>query len=354
MKVVWYHPSPYDENSLPSTNLAALETVVSMMRIENDPYVKSLRSQLLKLPPGDERRRLDQKLSKIIHKQDTFTHTGLRDFHRAAKDICMDLGSWAADWYVEKVIEQAKFAANPYNNMMFSWKESEKTYLLSTLSKIHITPASSVESDISAGVTPKVAALIQCLKTEEAEYRQLAETFSGIVFVTRRDAVITLTELLSRFSDLNELFSTGALLGSSSSTKRHAFLDITRQMLKESQQDTLRDFRIGDKNLIISTSVAEEGIDIQACGVVIRWDPPPNIVAWAQSRGRARRKRSTFAVMFQLGGGQEMVIDKWMRAEHQMITLYSDVHRKRIAEYNAGETEDYIEEDEVTFESETG
>jgi ERCC4-related helicase len=41
----------------------------------------------------------------------------------------------------------------------------------------------------------------------------------------------------------------------------------------KAQQAILAEFRSGEKNLIISTAVAEEGIDIQACGCVVRWDP---------------------------------------------------------------------------------
>jgi len=73
-------------------------------------------------------------------------------------------------------------------------------------------------------------------------------------------------------------------------------------MLKEPHEDTLMAFKIDEKTVIISTAVAEEGIDIQACGSVIRWNPPPNMASWAQSRGRARRERSTYTMMFAKGG----------------------------------------------------
>ena len=70
-------------------------------------------------------------------------------------------------------------------------------------------------------------------------------------------------------------------------------MDITRNLVKESQENTLADVKIGKKNVIVSTLVAEE-----ACCSVIRWDPPLNMASWAQSRGRARKKCSTFTVMF--------------------------------------------------------
>ncbi|KIK50442.1 hypothetical protein GYMLUDRAFT_987672 [Collybiopsis luxurians FD-317 M1] len=93
------------------------------------------------------------------------------------------------------------------------------------------------------------------------------------------------------------------------------------------------DFRLGEKNLIVSTSVAEEGIDVQACGCVIRWDRPMNMALWAQSWGRARKRRSTFVMMFEEGAvgvgsgmGREDVV-KWQRLEAEMVARYLDTER---------------------------
>lgn len=327
-KHVIYASPIHTWDGLPSANYQALQVVIDALNIEDDPYVMSLRSRLAKVRLGDDRRRLDQQLSKAVDKEDTFTHKGLRDFARAAADICVELGPWAADWYVAKVIERAKVAANPYNNIMSAWQEKEKRYLLSIISKVHVVPPPSDTDRIINGISPKVRALVDSLIVEEALFRSRDEDYSGLIFVTRRDTVLALAELLRRIPETAQLFRIGCLLGSSSSFKRHSFLDITRNILEESQADTLRDFKIGDKNLIVSTSVAEEGIDIQACGSVIRFDPPPNVVAWAQSRGRARRKRSSFIIMFEETGPQK--VKEWEETERQMMMAYNDPRRDAI------------------------
>ena len=159
---------------------------------------------------------------------------------------------------------------------------------------------------------------------EEKESRTQEEPYSGIIFVTRRDAVLALGEVLSRIPEVRQHFQIGCLLGNSGSFKRHAFLDITRTMLKQTATETLNDFRIGDKNLIVSTAVAEEGIDIQACGNVIRFDPPPNMVAWAQSRGRARRRRSTFILLLDDKDFTIEKIAKWEAMEMDMVQRYTE------------------------------
>ena len=126
------------------------------------------------------------------------------------------------------------------------------------------------------------------------------DLYSVIIFAQRRDTVITLAELLKRHPSTKDVFRVGFLIGSSESSYQHSMMDITRHnLVRESQENTPANFKIGEKNVIVSTSIADEGLDTQACCSVIRWDPPLNMASWAQSRGRARKKRSTFTVMFE-------------------------------------------------------
>lgn len=50
-------------------------------------------------------------------------------------------------------------------------------------------------------------------------------------------------------------------------------------------------------NLLVATSVAEEGLDIRQCNVVIRFDLAKTILAYIQSRGRARKPGSDYILM---------------------------------------------------------
>lgn len=171
--------------------------------------------------------------------------------------------------------------------------------------------------------------------------------YSRLVFATRCDNVLALSKFLIHHPTTQGVFTVGCLLGSSDYSKRHAFLDITRVLLRQSQAETLRDFRIGEKTLIVSTSVAEEGIDIQACGSVIRWDPPQNMVSWAQSRGRARRTRSSFILMFEDGGAQQSLVGQWERLEAAMVAMYTDedrlMHMTDDGDDDDGDDDEYLE-----------
>jgi ERCC4-related helicase len=226
------------------------------------------------------------------------------------------------------VIEQAKHAANPYNIVISNWKDGEKAYLLSILNQVVISPVSYYPDDIVDEASDKVQALINCLLLEKKDTEAENEAYSGLIFVQRRDTVLALAEVLRHHPLTKESFHVGCLLGTSDNSQRHSFLDITRTLVKEPQEDTLLHFKIGEKNVIVSTSVAEEGIDIQACGSVVRWDPPPNMASWAQSRGRARRQRSTYTLMFAAGGTQRNTVAKWETLEKEMVALYNDPSRE--------------------------
>ncbi|TFK19782.1 P-loop containing nucleoside triphosphate hydrolase protein [Coprinopsis marcescibilis] len=340
-----YAPYTNEEQSF-STNLATLSAMIKTLDIEADPSVVSLRKQLSRASPNtQEYRRIDQQLTKAILKKDTFTHRGLRDFQRAAEDICRDLGAWASDWYVWTVVEKAKQASNPYNNIISSWKNTEKKYLLTILNKLVLSPVSYFEDDILSECSDRLRVLVQCLLTEKEEVEQLNTSFSGIIFVQRRDAVIALAELLNNHPIVKPNFNIGVLLGTSESAYRHSLMDVTRTITKQSQDSTIAEFKIGEKNLIIATSVAEEGLDIPACGAVIRWDPPLNMASWIQSRGRARRKRSTFTLMYSLEEDRHKNnVAKWKDLEEGMIDLYQDPSRllpEDIIESDADEPDDF-------------
>lgn len=72
--------------------------------------------------------------------------------------------------------------------------------------------------------------------------------------------------------------------------------------MQQEQKDTIRNFRQGTLNLLISTSVAEEGLDIPECNLVVRYGLLTNEIAQQQASGRARARDSQYSVVAQKGG----------------------------------------------------
>ncbi|CAK6961258.1 ATP-dependent RNA helicase DHX58-like [Scomber scombrus] len=73
-------------------------------------------------------------------------------------------------------------------------------------------------------------------------------------------------------------------------------------MTQNEQTDTIRKFRQGVLNLLISTSVAEEGLDIPECNLVVRYGLLTNEIAQQQARGRARAPEAEYSMVGQTGG----------------------------------------------------
>lgn len=244
-KHVLYPAVNYCETS-PSKCVNALFEVYSSLSIQQDPFVKSLRKKLDSLGvDSPDYHRIDQRLSRVLDKEDSYTHKGLRDFYNAARDICDDIGVWAADWYVWRVVNHALDGDEPFKEMFAEWQNEEKSYLLGVLSRINVQPVSYDDDAIISSVSPKTKALISSLLSEKAIWDANNEIYSGIIFVERRDSVLALEKVLEHHPDTRGVFKTGCLLGSSANSKRRAFLDITSALLKAPQSETLKDFRVG-------------------------------------------------------------------------------------------------------------
>lgn len=66
---------------------------------------------------------------------------------------------------------------------------------------------------------------------------------------------------------------------------------------------TIIKFKDGELNCIFATSVAEEGLDIPDCNLIIRFDLYKTMIQYIQSRGRARQAESTYVHMIEEGNG---------------------------------------------------
>ena len=66
----------------------------------------------------------------------------------------------------------------------------------------------------------------------------------------------------------------------------HYFISVGMTQIE--QERVIKMFKTGENNLLLATSVAEEGLDISDCNYVIRYDMMGNEISLVQSRGRVR------------------------------------------------------------------
>lgn len=121
----------------------------------------------------------------------------------------------------------------------------------------------------------------------------------GIIFVERRTTAFMLAKLLQHLkgidSDLKHL-KCEPVVGHNAG-KKGTHLRKEAQMPIKKQYEVLEKFRREKINLLVSTSVVEEGVDVPHCNNVIRFDFPQNFRAYIQSKGRARAKKSKYLLL---------------------------------------------------------
>ena len=252
----------------------------------------------------------------------------LRRFSDRAQYIQKELGPWASDYYIRESIKQITLAMHGKQNRRLGWQDEQTIYILNSLGQMRATePTFDIELQMDAMVSEKCAKILSFLKIKASS------TFRGIIFVDQRVTAFVLRHLLSVYPGTKSLFKCGTFVGISTNESKK--MELRDLLDPQDQQNTLKDFREGRKNLIIATTALEEGIDISACNVVICFNKPPNLKSYVQRRGRARQEKSTIVLLSSRNSEADIAAD-WEKMESEMIAEYMRDGR------NLAEAEDVI------------
>jgi endoribonuclease Dicer len=85
---------------------------------------------------------------------------------------------------------------------------------------------------------------------------------------------------------------------------------------------TMMNFRKGRLNCLFATSVAEEGLDIPDCNLVIRFDLYATLIQYIQSRGRARHTNSRYIHMCEDGNQEHHQIIREVRQNEGILKRF--------------------------------
>ncbi|XP_052066353.1 uncharacterized protein LOC127705998 [Mytilus californianus] len=134
-----------------------------------------------------------------------------------------------------------------------------------------------------------------------------------LVLVKQRETAFKMKQLLRSHDSIQKLqLKVEAVVG-------HGTTSGTEQGMTVAQQkQILDDMKRKAIDIVVATSVAEEGVDIPECELVITFNPPSTVTALVQMRGRARKNNSKFVVLCN-NSKEKTELEDLMKKERNMI-----------------------------------
>lgn len=169
-------------------------------------------------------------------------------------------------------------------------------------------------------IHPKIVKLKSLLHTQILEN----EDSRILVFCHFRDSVNNIVSILQE----DDLIKVHRFVGQQSKAS-------DKGLTQKEQIQLLKDFREGIYNTLIGTSVAEEGLDIAECDLVVFYDVVPSAIRSIQRRGRTGRKKEGKVYILMAKGTRdegyywaEKRKENSMRKSLKSIRDQEDPHRK--------------------------
>jgi len=225
-----------------------------------------------------------------------------------AKYAAAELGNWCVDrsW-------QRFFEAEPAASM--EAKTARAARWSGTSADVHLGQVRDARQLVESYAFPAPALdlgllsakVIELVKIIREQYQDRNSDRRCIVFVKQRMAARILADLLEQPEMQIPGVRVGVLVRLLTVLSSQYILTV-RQMGSGTREDshklsfrdqivTILKFRKGELNCIFATSIAEEGLDIPDCNVIVRFDLYDTLIQYIQSRGRARQDGSEYIHM---------------------------------------------------------
>ena len=168
---------------------------------------------------------------------------------------------------------------------------------------------------------------VRCLKEQLARHFEHETSSRCIVFVEKRYTARLLKELFLKIGGPH--LHIDILIGTRKGEAGDAKRSFRQQVL------TLSKFKKGELNCLFATSIAEEGLDIPDCNVVIRFDMYKTLIQYIQSRGRARHEESEYITLVETGNGAHaMTMSEVQKGELAMRKFCEALPKDRLLQGN--------------------
>ncbi len=163
-----------------------------------------------------------------------------------------------------------------------------------------------------------------------------------LIFTEYRYTVTNLTELLSNIEGVK----VSQFIGQSSSGKQ-------KGMTQKEQLARLEQFRSGEVNVLVATSVGEEGLDVPAAELVLMYEPVPSAIRSIQRRGRTARQSSGTVKTLVANDTRDQFVSHAAKArERKMYNNLADIERQGRIEFRPSSVNDILVSFQVEIDGE--
>lgn len=223
-------------------------------------------------------------------------------FIKEFQDIYTSMGQWFASKFLALFLEQLSTFSSPESKVL-----TERLNMIKALLQAIIGERDMKRLALE-DINGRIKALVALLQAAHSSNR-----LSAIVFVKKRIQANLIMEYLDyisiQFPETYGFIKAGFICGGNNFWSTHF-------RVPSSINDFSERFSNGSLNVLVATSVIEEGIDVPIANLVIRYDFPASFKAFVQSKGRARDKNSYFAILMP----KEMCKEK--RDEYLLLQSY--------------------------------
>eukprot|EP00039_Didymoeca_costata_P023089 m.5938 g.5938 ORF g.5938 m.5938 type:complete len:654 (-) comp3445_c0_seq1:1188-3149(-) len=267
-------------NSIVKANRDSLHPYANIMKMYRSVKVLSKRPKVIGLTasPGASEGEIQKLASKLEAKLVSANKDDLKEFAKVAETKGKKL-------YSERLSQQLEDIENDLKQA----SESEAQFLKK---KLHVCRlfgynlSSDIGDDFVKTLDTKTLArgrspIFRYIQQRLTELTIKNETIRAIIFVE----TVLCAKLLSKYLNTE-------LQGIQSD-----YLTGQSELSRSEQVKRMSDFSFGRINVLIATSVAEEGVDIPSCNLVMRTEIPRTIVSNIQARGRARYKDADYELL---------------------------------------------------------
>jgi ERCC4-related helicase len=279
---------------------------------------------------------VSRQIHKIYVSGKTDCKEQLKSLVAKAEATLQELGPSTMEWYLGQCLIQFEKMVHTSDSQLLEWSVNERKHLLDILKGLPFP-----DNNLWAGAplsldrtSRKIHLLVDLLASEAKD----DPNFTCLVFIEQRIWVACVAEILTHHPRTKDLLRVGTFVGTSQNSKRKA--NMATFVEPRNRHTTLDDFRAGMLNVILATSVLEEGIDISSCHFVIDFERPKNLKSFVQRRGRARKEESKYVILVpEVGAGRPP--ESWQSLEEEMKAAYmDDLRQVKLAEERELQAED--------------